>query len=81
MDSEKIRTAVRSILEAVGDDPTRGGLQDTPKRVAAMYEEILGGMKKSASDVLTMLKEEQHDEIVLIKDIPLYIFGQCHNRL
>ena len=54
MDSKKIETAVRNMLEAVGDDPNRGGLQDTPKRVAAMYEEILGGMKKSAGEVLTV---------------------------
>lgn len=78
MDSKKIETAVRSLLEAVGDDPNRGGLQDTPKRVAAMYEEILGGMKRSAAEVLTVLKEEQYDDIVLIKDIPLYSMCEHH---
>ncbi|MCK5557843.1 MAG: GTP cyclohydrolase I, partial [Candidatus Hydrogenedentes bacterium] len=78
MDGKKIEKAVRMLLEAVGDDPDRGGLQDTPKRVAAMYEEILGGMKKSAAEVLTTLKAEQHDEIVLIKDIPLYSVCEHH---
>ncbi len=78
MDSGKIEKAVRMMLEAVGDDPDRGGLQDTPKRVAAMYEEILGGMKQSAAEVLTTLKSEQHDEIVLIKDIPLYSMCEHH---
>ncbi len=78
MDRSKIETAVRALLEAVGEDPDRGGLQDTPKRVAAMYEEILGGMGKCAAEVLTPLKSEQHDEIVLIKDIPLYSMCEHH---
>lgn len=78
MDKEKIKSAVRTLLEAVGEDPERGGLQDTPRRVADMYEEILGGMEKSADEVLTTLKSEQHDEIVLIKDIPLYSMCEHH---
>lgn len=78
MDHERIKSAVRTLLEAVGEDPDRGGLQDTPRRVASMYEEILGGMRKSAGEVLTTLKSEQHDEIVLIKDIPLYSMCEHH---
>ena len=89
MDKKKIEEAVRTILEAVGDDPARGGLKDTPARVARMYEEILRGNSQSAAEILKPLDSEKHDEIVLIKDIPLYsmcehhllpFFGRCHIR-
>jgi len=78
MDKEKIKKAVRDILEAVGEDPERDGLKDTPRRVADMYEEIFAGMKKNASDDLTVFFEKEHDEIILLKDIPLYSVCEHH---
>ncbi len=78
MDREKIKTAVRMILEAIGEDPGRPGLVRTPERVASMFEEILAGMNRSPEDVLTVLEGESHNEIVLVKDIPLYSLCEHH---
>ncbi|MBD3426624.1 MAG: GTP cyclohydrolase I FolE [Candidatus Omnitrophica bacterium] len=79
MDKEKIKKAVRDILEAVGEDPAREGLQGTPQRVANMYEEVLSGYKQDAEDVLNVIfEEEDHDEIILLKDIPLYSVCEHH---
>jgi len=78
MDKKKIIKAVKMILEAVGDDPKRADLLDTPERVAQMYEEILGGMKQDPGKELEVLLSEGHDEIVLIKDIPLYSICEHH---
>ncbi|EUJ32924.1 GTP cyclohydrolase I [Listeria floridensis FSL S10-1187] len=69
MNKEKIADAVRMILEAVGEDPDREGLLDTPMRVARMYEEIFAGLKKDPSVHFNKVFEEQHDELVLVKDI------------
>ena len=70
VDHEKIQQAVRMILEAVGEDPEREGLRDTPARVGRMYDEILSGMRTDPSDHLRAVFDEQHHEIVLVKDIP-----------
>ena len=78
MDKKKIKKAIKDILEAVGEDPTRNGLKYTPQRVADMYEEILGGMKKDAAEELKVVFEEEHDEIILLKDIPLYSMCEHH---
>ena len=78
MNKKKAESAVRKLLEAVGEDPDRDGLKETPRRVAEMFEEILGGMGRSAKGVLKVLKSEQHDEIVLVKDIPLYSMCEHH---
>ncbi len=78
MDKEKIKKAIRDILEAVGDDPEREGLKNTPERVANMYEEILGGMHRSVDDDLKVFFEQEHDEIILLKDIPLYSLCEHH---
>ncbi|MFC1644024.1 GTP cyclohydrolase I FolE [Candidatus Omnitrophota bacterium] len=78
MDKDRIKKAVRDILEAVGDDPEREGLKRTPDRVAEMYEEILGGMHKDASEELEVFFEKEHDEIILLKDIPLYSICEHH---
>ena len=78
MNKKKIESAVRDLLEAIGDDPDRGGLKETPRRVADMLEETLGGMERSAGEVLKLLDSEQHDEIVLVKDIPLYSMCEHH---
>jgi len=78
MDKKKIIKAVREILEAVGDKPSRPDLKYTPERVADMYEEILSGMKKDPSKELEVLLSEGHDEVVLIKNIPLYSICEHH---
>ena len=78
MDKKKIEKAVKDILIAIGEDPARNGLKDTPKRVARMYEEIFAGIKKDPSKNLAVIFEKEHDEIVLIKDIPLYSMCEHH---
>ena len=78
INKKKIKKAVRDILEAVGEDPKREGLLRTPERVANMYEEVLSGIDKNPEKELTVILEEDHDEIVLIKDIPLYSICEHH---
>lgn len=71
-DEEKIRQAVRMILEAIGEDPDREGLIETPARVARMYREICNGLHTDPRQFIKVFKEEKYDELVLVKDIPLY---------
>ena len=78
MDKKKIVKAVKMILEAVGEDPQRADLLGTPERVAEMYEEILSGISADAGKQLEVLLSEGHDEIVLVKDIPLYSVCEHH---
>ena len=78
MDKKKIEKAVTEILKAIGEDPERKDLKDTPKRVAEMYEEILEGMNKNPEKELEVFLEQDHDEIVLVKDIPLYSICEHH---
>jgi len=78
MDKKKIEEGVRMILEAIGEDKDRPGLKATPRRVADMYEEVLGGLGKDAGKELEILKGENYDEIVLVKDIPLYSICEHH---
>ena len=78
MDKKKIEKAVRDILVAVGENPSRHDIKDTPKRVAEMYEEILGGMKADPEKELEVVFEKEHDEIVLLKNIPFYSICEHH---
>ncbi len=78
MNEAKIKKAVRMILEAVGEDPKREGLKQTPQRVANMYKEILGGIGKNPALELKILKGQNFDEIVLVKDIPFYSLCEHH---
>lgn len=78
MDKKKIELAVRMILEAVGENLKRKDISDTPKRVAEMYEEILCGKTLDASKELEVVFEKEHDEIILLKDIPLYSICEHH---
>ena len=78
MDKEKIEKAVRDILEAIGEDPDREGLKETPKRVANMYEEILGGINQSPEEHLKIFNEPGNDEMVIVRDIPLYSMCEHH---
>lgn len=79
MDKEKIMRAVRDILEAIGEDPDREGLIDTPKRIAKMYEEIFSGLNEDPKKHLEVFfQEEKHEELVLVKDIPFYSVCEHH---
>ncbi len=78
IDREKVETAVRMILEAIGEDPEREGLLHTPQRVARMYEEIFRGAEQDPREFLQVSFTEYHDELVLIKDIPLYSMCEHH---
>ncbi|MFA4991641.1 MAG: GTP cyclohydrolase I FolE [Candidatus Omnitrophota bacterium] len=78
MDKVKIQKAVRMILEAIGEDPGREDLKKTPQRVSDMYEEIFSGISKDPSKELEVLLAEKHDEIVLLKGIPLYSVCEHH---
>ncbi len=78
MDKKKIEKAVRDILIAVGDDPQRQDLKKTPQRVAEMYEEILCGIGKDPAKELEVFLEHSHEEIVLVKNIPLYSICEHH---
>jgi len=77
-DQEKIETAVRMILEAIGEDPEREGLVNTPSRVARMYEEIFCGLKQDPKRHLQVLFTEEHEEMVLVRDIPFYSMCEHH---
>ncbi|HHP50606.1 MAG TPA: GTP cyclohydrolase I FolE [Moorella mulderi] len=78
MDRDKICQAVRMILEAIGEDPEREGLKDTPRRIAEMYEEIFAGIHKDPGEELCVCFDEKHEEMVLVKDIPLYSMCEHH---
>jgi len=78
MDRKKIERAIREILEAIGEDPRRKDLLDTPKRVAEMYEEIFAGINKDAQKELEVVLDQKHHEIILLKDVPLYSVCEHH---
>ena len=78
MDKKRIEKAVKEILLAIGEDVTRRDIKDTPRRVAEMYEEILGGTKVNPEKELEVVFEKDHDEIVLLKGIPLYSVCEHH---
>ncbi|QEK11029.1 GTP cyclohydrolase I FolE [Crassaminicella thermophila] len=79
MDKARIEKAIREILEAIGEDPNREGLKDTPKRIAKMYEEIFSGLNEDPKKHLEIFfQEEKHEELVLVKDIPFYSMCEHH---
>ena len=77
-DKQKLIAAVRLLLEGLGRDPQSPDLVETPRRVAEMYEEILGGMKEEAADVVKVVRAEKYDEIVLLRDVPFYSVCEHH---
>jgi len=79
IDQPRIAAAVREILEAIGEDPNRDGLVDTPNRVAKAYAEFFAGLHQSAADHLSTTFDIEHDEMVLVKDIPFY--STCEHHL
>lgn len=87
MDTKKIEMAVEMILEAIGEDPNREGIKDTPARVAKMYAEIFDGMNQDPAKLFEKTFDEHHNEMVIVKNIPFYsmcehhlmpFFGQAH---
>lgn len=79
VDRAKVRRAVRMILEAIGEDPDRDGLKETPERVARMYAEIFGQGEQEPRTALRKRFAEDHHEVVLVKDIPF--FSMCEHHL
>ena len=77
-DREIIERSVADILKAIGEDPDREGLQLTPERVADMYAEIFEGVGKDPKDEIDVLFELGHDEMILVRDIPLYSVCEHH---
>ncbi|TRW80042.1 GTP cyclohydrolase I FolE [Mycolicibacterium sp. 018/SC-01/001] len=78
-DQARAEAAVRELLLAVGEDPDRHGLLDTPARVARAYQEMFAGLYTDPDEVLNTTFDEQHDELVLVKDIPMY--STCEHHL
>ncbi|MCX5704949.1 MAG: GTP cyclohydrolase I FolE [Candidatus Omnitrophica bacterium] len=79
MDKKKIEKAVRDILEAIGENPKKKDLQETPARVAEMFEEIFAGIGQDPEKELEVILDQKHHEIVLLKGIPLY--STCEHHL
>ena len=78
-DQARVEAAVRELLSAIGEDPNRHGLQETPARVARAYREIFAGLYTDPDSVLNAMFDEQHDELVMVKEIPLY--STCEHHL
>ena len=77
-DQSKVAAGVRLILEGIGEDPDRPGIEGTPRRVALMYEEICAGLHNDPRQFLHVIPAETHDEMVIVKDIPLYSICEHH---
>ena len=78
-DRERAEAAIRELLFAIGEDPERHGLQDTPARVARAYHEMFAGLYTDPDSVLDTTFDEQHDEMIVVKEIPLY--STCEHHL
>ena len=78
VDQAGVAEAVRRILEAIGEDPTREGLRETPRRIAEMYEELFAGLHQDPREVLSTSFQESHREMVILKNIPFYSLCEHH---
>jgi GTP cyclohydrolase I len=78
-DQAKIEHGVRLILEGIGEDPDRGGLRETPARVGRMYREVFAGIGVEASEIVTVVEGADFDEMIMVRDIPL--FSMCEHHL
>ena len=78
-DAPRVEAAVRELLLAVGEDPDRDGLKETPSRVARAYAEMFAGLRQEPREVLTTTFELEHDELVLVRDIE--VFSVCEHHL
>ena len=77
-DQAKIEQGVRLILEGIGEDPERGGLRETPARVGRMYQEVFAGIGVDASEIVTVVEGADFDEMIMVRDIPLYSMCEHH---
>jgi len=77
-DHAKIEQGVRLLLDGIGEDPERAGLRETPSRVARMYEEIFAGIDVDAANVVTVVEGADFDELIMVRDIPLYSVCEHH---
>jgi GTP cyclohydrolase I len=78
MNRQKIEQGMRMILEGIGENPERPGLLETPRRVADLYEEVFSGIGVDAMELLVPVEGETHDEMVLVKDIPMHSMCEHH---
>lgn len=78
IDTAKIEGAVRDILEAIGEDPDRDGLLDTPARVARMYAEVTSGLREDPKEHLYKVFDVDHDEMIMVREIPIYSMCEHH---
>ena len=78
INQKKIEKAVREILSAIGEDIDREGLKETPRRVAAMYADLFSGLHKDPAKEITIFQQGEHEEMVMLKDIPFYSICEHH---
>ncbi len=78
INNKKIEKAIKDILEAIGEDPNREGLLETPKRIAKMYEEIFSGITDDPKEHIKLFHDENHQEMVIAKNIPFYSMCEHH---
>jgi len=78
VDENKLKTAMASIIEAIGEDPQREGIKDTPQRVAEMYAELFSGLDVDPKSELSISFDEGHQEMVILRDIPFYSMCEHH---
>jgi GTP cyclohydrolase I len=77
-DAQKVEEGVRLILEGIGEDPGRQGLKETPRRVADMYREVFAGLHEDPDAVVDAVFDVGHDEMIMVRDIPLYSMCEHH---
>jgi GTP cyclohydrolase I len=78
-DREKIERGVRLLLEGIGEDADRDGVRETPRRVADMYREVFAGIGRDPEELVTVVEGADHDEMIMVRDIPLY--SSCEHHL
>ena len=78
MDKQKIENAVKDILEAIGEDPNRAGLRETPARVAGMFEEIFKGLNEDPTELIKVFDEQPDESVIVVRDIPVYSMCEHH---
>jgi GTP cyclohydrolase I len=78
MDLDKIERGIQLVLEGIGEDTARSGIADTPRRVAQMYAEVCEGLHQDPRDYLKVVPDETHDEMVIVREIPLYSICEHH---
>ena len=78
MDQDRIQQATRALIEAIGEDPDREGLLETPRRVSEMYEELFAGLQTDPAEELSVTFDEGHQEMVIVRDIPFYSMCEHH---